>query len=58
MNGFRKALNPESNLEEEVDEEEDDDELSDLGSLPGDVIDALERFEFISDEEFDGFNDK
>ena len=56
MNGFRKSLNADADEDEE--EKDSDNELSDFESLPGDILDALDHFNFISDEEFEGFTDQ
>uniref|UniRef100_A0A914CFS8 Uncharacterized protein n=1 Tax=Acrobeloides nanus TaxID=290746 RepID=A0A914CFS8_9BILA len=56
MNGFRKPLN--ADADEDKEEEDSDNELSDFESLPGDILDALDHINFISDEEFEGFIDQ
>uniref|UniRef100_A0A914CLE3 DDE-1 domain-containing protein n=1 Tax=Acrobeloides nanus TaxID=290746 RepID=A0A914CLE3_9BILA len=56
MNGFRKSLNADADEDEE--EENLDNELSDFESLPGNILDALDHFNFISDKEFEGLTDQ
>ena len=63
QNGFRKALNENEdeeseeneNIEESDGESEDieEDNLSELEALPNDLVDALDDFHFISDDDFD-----
>ena len=67
QNGFRKALNENEdeeseeneNIEESDGESEDieEDNLGELEALPNDLVDAFDDFHFISDDDFDGFNE-
>ena len=54
-NGFRRALQHNYENDEESESEEEPDEAVDLENLPQSLLDALENFHRISDDEFDGF---
>ena len=60
QNGFRRALN--ENVEDDYDSKEDmnssDNDITDFEKLPEELHNALDQFQIISDEKFDGFDEQ
>ena len=54
QNGFRRALLHNYDEDEES-ESDDEEEAADLQNLPESLLEDLEKFHIISDDEFDGF---